>query len=218
MFKRILTVFACAALVAVAFAGCQGASSSSAGTNGNTVIGQVTSIDGNKITIKLADNQFAGQNQQGPQNSGQRPQMPDTMPSGGQWQGGGNPFPSGGQMPPSGSNPRGGFGMKFTGESKTINVTDSTAITTGGMRQNQSAAAASLSDIKVDSIIFVTLTGDTATAITIMEFGNRGGAGPSPGESPSPEVSPIQQTLPPPSPSPQESAGGTPSVGAQITF
>jgi hypothetical protein len=224
MIKKLFAAFTCTVLAVLLFAGCQSAPASTAatGSNGNTIFGKVTSVDGNKITIALAENQFGGQNQNGqgnygPRTSGQRPQgsfAPRT--SGGQ-----RPQASGGAQRGNGTQ-GGGFGLNLTGESKTINVTDSTAITTGGYRQNQSAPAASLSDIKEGSIVMVTLSGDNATAITIMGTGNSGqngnGASPTPGETPSAGKSENPGTPPPPSASPLPSGSTTPSIGAQVSF
>jgi hypothetical protein len=221
MIKRLLAILTCALLIVSVFAGCQGTSSSvtsktttaSANTNGTTLFGKVTAIDGNSITIALAENSLGGMNGQQPQGS------PGAMPSGNQSQPQGSPgaIPSGNQSQPQGSpgampsgdqGQQGGGGQKpqgspgampsgqqgqqpeasgglqggitLTGESKTITVTDSTVITTGTMGQNASSTKASLSDIKADSILTVTMSGDTVVSIAIMDTSSVAGA---PGDS-----------------------------------
>jgi len=197
------------------FAGCSTPSSTAANTdsNGTRIIGQVTAIDGNNITLALFSMPSGGNGQQSGGNgsarpSGQRQYTQGSYP----------PSASGSQQPyPQGSGNTGGFrgGMTLSGESKTITITDSTAITTGGTGQNSSAAKASLTDITVGSYLSVTLSGDTVTAVTIMNFGNRNGnaqASPSPSESPSVSVSPSPVSSPLPTSTP------TPSVGIRATF
>lgn len=224
-------------LMLVALTGCQGSTPASTTSDGNAVFGQVTAINGNSITIALFNMGNAGNGQQFQGNSGtspsggQRPQRsPGTMPSGGYGQ---YPRTSGGMGGPGSGN----FGANLSGETKTFNVTDSTVITSGGMRQYSGSARASaspssspsasaspvtLSDIKVGSIISVTLSGDNAVSIIIMQMGNRNGnGGPSASGSPAPDDSSApaaSDTQPSPSPTPTPSTSTTPSVGAMVSF
>lgn len=196
--KKVAAIAAVILAVSVIFAGCGGSVSgntAASSTNGNTIYGKVTAVDGQNITIALAENnvmQGGGQQPQGNHGtmpSGGQPQgSPGTMPSDGQQPQGSAPaMPSGSQQQMNGGTQGGPGGLTLTGESKTITVSDSTAITTGGKGPNTSAAKASLSEIKAGSVITVTMSGNTVVSITIMQFGGQdsapetnSGAGSSP--------------------------------------
>ena len=146
----------------------------------NSTLGQVTKIDGNTITIALAEmpNQGGTQNGQAPSGNGEAPQ--GNPPSGDNAQApSGNP-PSGDNAqapsgnPPSGDNaqaPKGGqgFNLTLTGETQAFTVSDATVITLRGGRDAQDTTG-SLSDISVDSVVRVTLENGAATAITVESF------------------------------------------------
>lgn len=59
-------------------------------------------------------------------------------------------------------------GIELTGEETTITVTDSTVIT---LQSFNESSEGSLDDIKVRGILSVTMSGDTVTAITVMQTG-----------------------------------------------
>jgi hypothetical protein len=217
MSKRILLfIMAGLVLIPAILAGCQSSASASTATseNGNSIYGKVTAIDGDKITIALAESNGYGNGARGSARpSGQPGSNAQARPSG-QPKASGGAYPSGGR----GSNPA------LTGESKTFTVNSSTAITIGGLRQSSSGAAASLSDIQVESYITVTLSGDTAAAITIMQFGNRNGNPGSPEASSNPSASGTEAASPAvpaktsPGATPKPSVSTTPSIGAQVSF
>ncbi len=103
-----------------------------------------------------------------------------------------------GSEQPSGDGLGGGMGFTTSGEEMTITITDSTVITLAAWRgmngapgspedsssadaantdKQQTPTAGSLSDLKVGDIISVTLSGDTATAITVEPSGGMSGLG-----------------------------------------
>lgn len=94
------------------------------------------------------------------------------MPSDGRPDNSGQP----GGAPPSGGQPGGGAlpgFIELSGEEMTITVSDITAITVQGMGESTEGA---LSDIEVGDILSVTMSGDTVTAITVMQGGNMQGS------------------------------------------
>lgn len=175
---------------------------------GGAIVGQITAIDGDQITLAL-----------GTLNG--RPERPDGEAPNGQAEIGdgadatasataGDNDASGRSQPPSGNNssagsvqpsgggPGGGMGFTASGEEMTITITNSTVITLAAWRgmngapgspednsstdaattdEQQTPTAGSLSDLKVGNIISVTLSGDTATAITVEPSGGMGGPG-----------------------------------------
>ncbi len=220
MLKKCFALLLGAAVFAASLAGCaqdgtpsstiQDGTRQSGGAGDSSVVGQVTAVDGDKITLALGEFSMPGRsdNAEGSQGDGTqtpgtgqpssqpegKPAVPDgqqdeKQPSGDQK--GQDNAPSGdrqGQNPPSGGQgggmPSGGGmagGFAASGEEKTVTVTDSTVITLAGREESSEG---SLSDITVGSIVTVTLDGDAATAITVGGFGGgQGGRGPGRGDS-----------------------------------
>ena len=73
---------------------------------------------------------------------------------------------------PSQDTQRGSSSFTATGETLTFSITESTAYTFSDRRMN-----GSLSDITIGAILTVTLTGDAATSIAILETAGTGGRG-----------------------------------------
>ncbi len=132
------------------------------------LLGQVTEISGTSITLALGTENKPGDNGTAPSEapSGEPPAAPSEAPSGDPPAA---PSDDGTQTPPSdgGGKQRGG-GLTLTGETQTITVTDSTVITTDNRGQSSSAA---LSNITVGSILRVTVSDGSVTAIVIMPSG-----------------------------------------------
>ena len=169
-------VMLCFVLALAVMAGCQsstsGSGNSATASDDTTVFGQVSSIDGNSITLALGT--MSQRRETGEMPSGEMPSFgAGEMPSGGmpsfeagEMPSGGIPSFEAGEM--QGDNNSGVPGIELTGEKMTITVTDDTVITVQGMGANTEG---SLSDIEVSSILSVTMSGDAVTAITVMPSG-----------------------------------------------
>lgn len=135
------------------------------------LVGQVTAISGNSITLALGEK--GGQNGNGTQSSeaptGDSSTAPDTSEDRS-----GSKDTEHSSTPPSDVNGSGGMTEEFTlsGETQTINITDDTVITIGEMGKSTSG---SLSDITVGSILMVKMSGDTVSAVSIRQ--NNGSKG-----------------------------------------
>ncbi|MBP8640334.1 MAG: hypothetical protein KBI01_05475 [Oscillospiraceae bacterium] len=185
--KNIFTNVLCASLLVFMLVGC--GKSSESNLSNTTVTGQVTTIDGNSVTLllgELTENEMAG----APADGGEAPSGDGTPPSGAP-SGDGTPpsgAPSGGGTPPSDTPsgdtasgeaqsaqlPSGGCAMpSFTvgTDSTTITITDSTAITIEGMGEG---IEGTIADITVDSILEVCF-GDDNTVSTIIVKNITGG-------------------------------------------
>lgn len=187
MKKKLLTILLCLTISGTLLAGCQSTTDSSAAetTNastaaassaateaaakGDTIIGQVTSVDGNTITLAL------GEMKERPSNGGTPPEEMSEPASGDM------PEPSSDGMPepssdgmsdnqaPPDNNGGGPGGINLTGEEKTITIDDSTELLSRGKGESTAAA---LEDIATDSVLTVVMDGDTVKTITISGFGN----------------------------------------------
>jgi hypothetical protein len=205
MIRKAWAATASLALILMMAAGCQssaGSTISASAAGETTIYGQVTAIDGSSITLALAtmsQNAPSGEMPSGEMPSGEMPSgdMP-AMPSDGS-------IPSEGAQPsgsqdtdavssatqntegeqPSGeapSMPSGGQGgqrggVELTGEEQTITISDNTAIT---IQSRDGSTEGTLSDIEAGDILSVTMSGNSVTAITIMQMGG-GMAGGQPG-------------------------------------
>jgi hypothetical protein len=193
MMKKILSVIAAAMLI-VSLAACSrnvvGSSNTAGGSaanTSNTVIGKVTAVDGSTITLEAinapagggeGNAPMQGNGQDGPGSDGNA--NPPAAPSdaGGA---GTQPDPTGNNQPMDG-----GPGSESTGETMTVTVGTDTVIT---VKSSGGDKTGSVSDIAVGDSIAVTLLGEKATAITVMDFsampGNPtgGGNGMAPGGS-----------------------------------
>ena len=159
---------------------------------GNSVVGQVTEVDGAQITIQLGELLASA-----PAGDGQPPQAPaDGQPpetSGGQAPGDATPrdtAPADGNAPsaPSGQTPDGNMpdmpGQNFSAipgfiageETLTFTVTDATAI---AVESADGTSDGSLSDISVDSILRVVFgENETIASVTVLYLGEGGMGGP----------------------------------------
>ncbi|MBN2026105.1 MAG: hypothetical protein JW854_05035 [Actinobacteria bacterium] len=186
MKRKALVFFLIAAIALSAMAAAAGCQKST------TLLGQVTAIEGNTITLALGTQNEAGEQgafQPGAGEDGTsagedgttRPEPPDGMqpPSGEEGEMPEPPEGMGeeGSMPPGGA--MGPGGLTLTGEESTITVSDSTVITIEEMGET---TGGSLSDIDVGDILSVTLDGGTATTVTVMQGGG-GGMGEMEGSS-----------------------------------
>ena len=112
------------------------------------VMGKITAVDGSTITVVLADNYD--------RKDGEKP-TDGAAPS---------ERPADGTTPPE--KPADGTAqsmpeMNFNGEAKTYTISSSATITKG-MEQE----SASVSDLTTDSVVRITLDGDTVTGVNIM--------------------------------------------------
>lgn len=122
------------------------------------VMGKITAVDGNTITVVLADN-IDKKDGEKPTDGAAPPEKPadGTTPS---------EKPADGTTPPE--KPADGTAqsmpeMNFNGETKTYTISSSATITKG-MEQE----SASVSDLTTDSVVRITLDGDTVTGVNIM--------------------------------------------------
>lgn len=181
-------------MTSVIFTGC----SSSNNTGGNsaseaesttneetTIFGQISSIDGNTITIALAEQRQmpSGGSTDMPQrpsgDSTEMPEMPEgsempQMPEGSTEMPG---MPDGSEMPQrpdadTVSGASGGMGgLNLTGEEQTITVDDSTVIT---VNNGGESTEGTVSDLTAEDIVTVVLKGDKVVSIT-AGMGRAGG-------------------------------------------
>lgn len=130
------------------------------------VMGKITAVDGNSITVVLADGMKEGEK---PADGATPPEKPadGTTPPEKPADGTTPPEkPADGTTPPE--KPADGAAqpaqeMNFNGETKTYTISSSVTITKG-MEQE----SASTSDLTVDSVVRITLDGDTVTGVNIM--------------------------------------------------
>ncbi len=200
MIRKAWAATASLALILMMAAGCQssaGSTISASAAGETTIYGQVTAIDGSSITLALAtvsQNAPSGEMPSGEMPSGDMPAMPSdgsipsegAQPSGSQdtdavssaTQNTEGEQPSG-EVPSMPSGGQGGQrgGVELTGEEQTITISDNTAIT---IQSRDGSTEGALSDIEVGDILSVTMSGNSVTAITIMQLGG-GMAGGQPG-------------------------------------
>ena len=139
----------------------------------DSIFGQITAIDGDKITIALANQPTAPSGKGGKAPSGEAPS--GDKPSGEAPSG---EAPSG--EAPSGEKPSGDMKLDLTGETKDITVSDSTKIMLDG-------TSATIDDLKKEDIVRIKMDGDTVESISVgME--NKGGAPKTASESSSLET------------------------------
>lgn len=140
------------------------------------VMGKITAVDGNSITVVLADGMKEGEK---PADGATHPEKPadGTAPSEKPEDGTTPPEkpadgttlpekPADGTTPPE--KPADGTAqatqeMNFNGETKTYTISSSVTITKGMEQESASA-----SDLTVDSVVRITLDGDTVTGVNIM--------------------------------------------------
>lgn len=206
--KRILTVI-CIAVTAVSVIGCQSggnntstvgspdaaqAGSSETGESvvgweeDGSILGQVTAVEGNEITLALGTMEGpGGQAPGGEMPDGEMPEMMTGDENG--IEGMEPPQVGDGETPPEmpdrdWENQESGdtgskeaqdrpqdkipMGLNLTGEEQTITVSDGTVYT---VDERGESTEGSLADIEVDSILRVVMDGDTVTSITIMKMG-----------------------------------------------
>jgi hypothetical protein len=136
--------------------------------NSSAIFGKIDSIDGNKITIAVAqqperkemtaqdNSETSGQSSQNG-SSTQQTSQPGEPPAGGSSQGG-TPPGSGGTGPQ----------MELTDEKQVVIVADDTVIKSGGRGNGQnsstSASEIKLADLKADMVVEVTLKADSTDA------------------------------------------------------
>ncbi|HEX3037639.1 MAG TPA: hypothetical protein VHO94_01425 [Oscillospiraceae bacterium] len=173
--KKILAIV-CVIVCAIASltTGCSSQNTSSQSSNINAGhYGKVTSINGKELTLELGTlnmgaygNRTKNGNSSGSSNYG-----------GGQFNKSHSGAPSGSAPArPKGNTvsgaPQQGSGthelLKLTGEKKVITVTDQSTIS---MQARGDTSPAAFSDIKVGSILKITMNGSTLSTIEIMQFG-----------------------------------------------
>ena len=174
MLKKLLafTLSAGMALTALAGYAC-------AATSEETLFGQVTAVSGSTITLALATDSMQKNEVTPPSGASSAPTdssgsaaAPSAPPTGSDSTG--ETAPS---APPADSGGDTG-GLTLTGETETITVSDSTVIT---LDEKGQSTAGDLSDIAVGSILSVTISDGTVTAITIRLMQTGGATG---GDSP----------------------------------
>lgn len=164
------------------------------GQQENSLMGKVTAIDGNEITLELVDMPQMGEGGPGERIDGKtRPAEGETMPDGetppelpeGETMPQGEAPPElpedetmpDGETPP---NPRKGETMqeremlpgemKTTGEEQVVIVSDKTVYAVDERGESGEASAA---DIEEGTLVRVVLDGDTAASVTIMRMGQK---------------------------------------------
>ncbi len=120
------------------------------------VMGKITAVDGNSITVVLADGMKEGEKPADGTTPPEKPADGTTLPE----------KPADGTTPPE--KPADGTAqatqeMNFNGETKTYTISSSVTITKGMEQESASA-----SDLTVDSVVRITLDGDTVTGVNIM--------------------------------------------------
>lgn len=190
--KKVITVI-CIVITAVSVIGCQssgnntstvGSSDTSQAASSETgesafgweedgsIVGQVTAVEGNEITLALGTMEGpGGQAPGGEMPDGEMPdgempdgEMPEKMTGDENGIEGMEPPQNGdGEAPPEMPG-----GLNLTGEEQTITVSDETAYT---VDERGESTEGSLADIEADSILRVVMDGDTVTSITIMKMG-----------------------------------------------
>jgi len=183
--KKMLAIICVVALLAT---GCsaqsgsaQNLSSQSSSANAEQY-GKVTAINGKELTLELGTMNAGASGNRSQNGAGSANSKNGTVKSNGKKPSGSAPS---GSYPTSGA-PRQGGGMREvltpTGEKKVITISDENIIS---MQSKGSTSAAKLTDIKVGSILKITMNGTTPTAIEIMQFGRggRNGSGSSTGSS-----------------------------------
>ncbi len=174
--KKIFALLMCVCLLALSV-------SAAETTADTTLLGQVTAISGNNVTLAIGtQNQpdaSGGTPPAAPSESdADKPEAPpqdsSSVPSGDT-----SESSSGGSAQPPSGGPGGGHGgLTLTGEEKTVTIADGADITIESMGSSSTGA---LSDIAVGDILSVTLSSDTVTAVTIRRMG--GGKQPTAGSS-----------------------------------
>lgn len=120
------------------------------------VMGKITAVDGNSITVVLAESMKEGEKPADGTTPPEKPADGTTLPE----------KPADGTTPPE--KPADGTAqatqeMNFNGETKTYTISSSVTITKGMEQESASA-----SDLTVDSVVRITLDGDTVTGVNIM--------------------------------------------------
>lgn len=179
MKKKLLTILLCLTISGTLLAGCQSTSDSStaettdastsaassaateSAADGDTITGQVTSVDGSTITLAL------GEMKEKPSNGGTPPEGM-SEPSSGDMPEPSSDSMSDNQAPPDNN---GGIpgGINLTGEKKTITIDDSTELLSRGKGESTTAT---LEDITTDCVLTIVMDGDTVKTVTISGFGN----------------------------------------------
>jgi hypothetical protein len=174
--KRILAILCVFTLLTT---GCASASASTQGSGtGTELYGKVTSISGNQVTLALgtlneAHGDRSASRPEGKARNGSAPAKHDGSTSSGSV----SPDKPSGKTS-NGTTPRGNGAFQMltlTGEQKVITVSNEKIISA---RSTESTSSAALSDIKVNSILKLTMNGDTVTAIEIVQSGRNGKKAP----------------------------------------
>ncbi len=199
--------------------GTETSATETSGMEVTTIIGQVTEISSDTITLALGtynmpsdmsipdgDGTTSGEQPEAadtaapgdmaiPDNmdesgnldeDGSAPVMPSGdmdgqgMPNGGDMQPGDGGLNGGG---PGNMNGGGSFGFTANGETQTITITSETVIT---IKSSDTEATGTISDIAVDDILTVTLSGTTVTEIIVSQFSG-GMSGEAPENAPNGE-------------------------------
>lgn len=177
--KKILTVLCSVVLgVSMIFGGC-GSSKSSETTSKQssdstseetTIYGQISSIDGNTITIALAEEpqmpeggteMQEGSTEMQPQDAPQKPDGSTEMPAGS------TEMPEGSTesgKTGDGGKQMGGMGISLTGEEQKITIDDSTKIT---IQSGSDSKDGTVDDLAENDIVTVTMNGDTVVSISV---------------------------------------------------
>ena len=170
--KKILTVLCSVVLgVSMIFGGC-GSSKSSETTSKQssdstseetTIYGQISSIDGNTITIALAEEPQMpegatempeGSTEIQPQDAPQKPEGSTEIPEGSTESG----------KTGDGGKQMGGMGISLTGEEQKITIDDSTKIT---IQSGSDSKEGTVDDLAENDIVTVTMNGDTVVSISV---------------------------------------------------
>lgn len=171
MKKRILPAAAilCAVILLSACTGGSAASGAVSGETAGVFFGQVSAVEGDSVTLALADEDFTSQPLGGPASGGAASTTDDAgapmAGEDGQPADGETPpaMPQNGQEPPA--MPQGGqSGIPLTGESVVFTVDDDTLITldTGGEAQEGTSG-----DIVAGALLTVTLDGERAATVIV---------------------------------------------------
>lgn len=174
--KKILAILYAGLLVG-SLTACSATTSSSesspspSSSSQTVIIGKVSSIDGDTITLALLQNNMPSNNDTAGSSGNGHPDN-QAAPSGsapsGAPAGNNDSIPSGTPPQGSGNMPNGGYspGGRYTetGESQTITVTSDTIIT---IVTGDTKTVGSISDIAVGDILYVTMNGDTVASVDI---------------------------------------------------
>lgn len=155
-------------------------SETAADENSDNIMGQITKVSGNDITITVADSAGAPGNGDAPSkpdgdkptDDGSKPTDDGSKPTddGNKPADDGNkPTDDGSKPTDDGNKPKDGGqpGIKLSDESKTVSVN---ASTTYKLADDSDGA---LSDLKTDDYVKITMDGDTVVSVTVMDMSSK---------------------------------------------